>query len=166
MASTVGAESIGKFKKSYKNDQQTALTRDELMQLMMMSGFYSDEVSALFVGIAERESNFRPGSINGNRETKDFSFGFLQMNLLPAAHGTKTFRLTVPSETNVLGLKLAYSTTSDTDPTILRQKVQELASIETTDERIFIPLNQIGMLLVVIDQNQARKIYKRRQTIR
>jgi hypothetical protein len=44
--------------------------------------------------------------------------------------------------------------------------VQELASIETTDERIFIPLNQIGMLLVVIDQNQARKIYKRRQTIR
>lgn len=158
----LGAESISKFKKSYKTDQNTKLTPDELMQLMMMSGFYSDEVSALFVGIAQRESNFRPGSINGDRSTGDFSFGFLQMNLLPKAHGNKTFRLTVPSEANVLGLKLAYSTTADTDPAILRQKVQQLATIETTDERIFIPLNQVGMLLVVIDEGRAQRIYKRR----
>jgi hypothetical protein len=66
----------------------------------------------------------------------------------------------------VLGLKLAYSTTSDTDPVVLKTKVQQLASLETTDERIFVPLNQIAMLLVVVDQNEARKIYKRRQTIR
>lgn len=132
------------------------------MQLMMMSGFYSDEVSALFVGIAQRESNFRPGSINGNRSTGDFSFGFLQMNLLPKAHGRKTFRLTVPSEANVLGLKLAYSTTGDTDPAVLEAKVLQIASLETTDERIFIPFNQVGMLLVVIDERRAQKIYKRR----
>jgi hypothetical protein len=157
----VVVESIGKFKKSYKNDQNTKLTIDELMQLMMMSGFFSDELSALFVGIAQRESNFRPGAINGDRESKDFSFGFLQMNLLPASHGNKTFRLTVPSEANVLGLKLAYSTTSDTDPAILKDKVQQLASLETTDERIFIPLNQVGMLLVVIDPTEAQRIYKR-----
>ena len=133
------------------------------MQLMMMSGYYSDEVAALFVGIAERESSgWHPGSINGDRSTKDFSFGFLQMNLLPGAHGGKTFRLTVPSEANVLGYKLAYSTTSDTDPEVLKNKVQQLASLETTDERIFIPLNQVGMLLVVIDQGRAQRIYKRR----
>lgn len=159
--SALGAESVGKFKKSYKKDQTTQLTPDELMQLMMMSGFFSDEVSALFVGISERESNFRPGSINGNRDSGDFSFGFLQMNLLPEAHGKKIFRLTVPSEANVLGFKLAYSTTSDTDAAILEQKVEQLASIETTDERIFIPLNQVGMLLVVINQTEAQRIYKR-----
>jgi hypothetical protein len=157
----VGVESISKFKKSYKTDQQSALTRDEMMLLLRSSGYYSDEVAALFVGIAERESNWRPGSINGNRETKDFSFGFLQMNLLPKAHGTKTFSILYPTKASVLGLKLAYSTTADTDPEVLKKKVQDLASIETTDERIFIPYNQVAMLLTVaIGQTAANKVIK------
>jgi hypothetical protein len=159
--STAGVESISKFKKSYKTDQNTALTRDELMLLLRTSGYYSDEVAALFVGIAERESNWRPGSINGDRETKDFSFGFLQMNLLPGAHGSKTFTLLYPSKASVLGYKLAYSTTADTDPEVLKKKVQDVANLQTTDERIFIPYNQVIMLLTVaIGETAANKVVK------
>ena len=131
------------------------------MLLLRSSGYYSDEVAALFVGIAERESNWRPGSINGDRSTGDFSFGFLQMNLLPAAHGSKTFTLFYPNRASVLGYKLAYSTTTDTDPAILGQKVKTVATLETTDERIFIPYNQAAMLLTVaIGETSANKVMK------
>jgi hypothetical protein len=132
-----------------------------MMLLLRSSGYYSDEVAALFVGIAERESHWHPGSINTNRNTGDFSFGFLQMNLLPNGHGSKTFSLSYPTKASVLGYKLAYSTTADTDPEVLKNKVKTIATLETTDERIFIPYNQVAMLLTVaLSAEEANRIIK------
>ena len=144
---TTNAAVVNKFKKSYKKSPATQLTKEEVMLLLLDSNLFSSEVAALFVGLAERESRFRPGGLNGDRGTGDFSFGLWQINLLPAAHGTKTFILKSPNEAKVLGLKLAYSIDSDNQIDSLSRKVKEIADRDSTDSRIFIPYNQSYMLV-------------------
>jgi hypothetical protein len=142
----IPAGGLEKFKISYKTKKDTKITRDEIMQLLVTSGLFSDEIAALFVGIAEREAGFQPGALNTNRRTGDFSFGLFQINLLPSGGGNLKYPLIYPTPAKVLGVKLAYSIDSDTDVTSLGNKVISLASRETTDERMFIPYNQAHIL--------------------
>lgn len=138
-----------KFKTSYYNKEKEQLSPDEVMNLLVSTGLYSDEVAAIFVGIAERESRFTPYSLNTNRSTGDFSFGLFQANLLPQAQGKKNFFLKYPKEETVLGLKLAYATEPNLNITELSAKVKSSASRSTADQRIFIPYNQAYMVAVV-----------------
>jgi len=144
------AASVDKFKKSYKDDLNTVFTVDEIYNVLVGSGIWDEETAALFACIAERESP-RPGGLNENKDNGDgdFSFGFFQCNLLPGAHGRKTFYLISPTEDNVLGFKLAYSIDDDSDPSSLEKKVLELANRSTTDPRLFIPYNQAFSLAYV-----------------
>jgi len=142
----IPAGGLEKFKISYKTKKDSKLTRDEIMQLLVTSGLFSDEIAALFVGIAEREAGFQPGALNTNRGTGDFSFGLFQINLLPSGGGSLKYPLIYPTPAKVLGVKLAYSIDSDTDVTSLGSKVISLASRETTDERMYIPYNQAHIL--------------------
>ena len=143
---TIPAGALAKFKISYKTKKGTALSRDEVMQLLTSSGLFSDEIAALFVGIAERESGLQPGALNTNRRTGDFSFGLFQINFLPQGGGTYPYPIIYPTAATVLGVKLAYSIDADTNVTTLSEKVKSLATRETTDERMFIPYNQVHML--------------------
>ena len=150
------ATSVEKFKKSYKDDLKTAFTADDIYRLLYDSGIWGAEASALFVGISERESGgWKPGALNGDRGSGDFSVGLFQMNLLPGAHGSKKFYLIYPTEEVVLGYKLAYSVDDDTNPQSLATKVQNEASRSTTDQRLFIPYNQAVMLAYVAIGEQA-----------
>ncbi len=156
--STVSSLSVDvnfdKFKSSYFDQPNQSLTPDEVYNLLLSTGIYTAEVSAIFVGIAERESQFKPYALNPNRRTKDFSFGLFQTNLLPAANGTKTFFLKYPNDDNVLGLKLAYAINPDLSEGDLAKKVQYEADRTTVDQRIFIPFNQAYMVAVT---SQDRK---------
>lgn len=148
---TADTISLDKFKLSYFNKPAESLSADEVMYLLSTAGLFSDEVAAIFVGIGERESKWRPGAINENRKTKDFSFGAFQCNLLPAAHGKKKFVLKYSAtgqqyDDTVLGLKLAYAIDEDDNIESLSQKVNEKATKATVDKRIFIPYNQAWML--------------------
>lgn len=143
----IPAGGLEKFKVSYKTNKDAALTRDEVMQLLVTSGLFSDEIAALFVGISDRESGgWHPGALNTNRRTGDFSFGLFQINFLPSGGGSSPYPLVYPTPAKVLGVKLAYSIDADTDVTSLGKKVISSASRETTDERIFIPYNQAHIL--------------------
>ena len=142
----IPAGALEKFKVSYKTNKDAKLTRDEIMQLLVTSGLFSDEIAALFVGIADREAGFQPGALNTNRNTGDFSFGLFQINFLPEGGGVYQYPLIYPTPAKVLGVKLAYSIDSDTDVKSLSSKVTNLASRETTDARIFIPYNQVHIL--------------------
>lgn len=143
----IPAGGLEKFKVSYKTNKDATLSRDEVMQLLVTSGLFGDEIAALFVGISDRESGgWHPGALNGNRGTGDFSFGLFQINFLPKAGGNTAYPLIYPVPAKVLGVKLAYSIDSDTDVTSLGKKVITLASRETTDERMFIPYNQVHIL--------------------
>ena len=155
-----------KFKVSFPPNKfpKFQFTPDELMDLMLATNLYSDEISAMFVGIAKRESNFRPAALNPNRGTGDFSIGLFQVNYLPGAHGSKNFLLKYPTEQTVLGYKLAYSIDDDTNPTSLAKKVKDLASLSTIDQRAFIPLNQaIGVGIAVTNYDQVMKKIKNNQ---
>jgi hypothetical protein len=142
----IPAGALEKLKISYKTKKGTALTRDEVMQLLTSSGLFEDEIAALFVGISQRESGWQPGALNTNRSTGDFSFGLFQINFLPAGGGTYQYPIIYPTAANVLGVKLAYSIDADTNVTTLSEKVKSLATRETSDERMFIPYNQVHML--------------------
>jgi hypothetical protein len=136
------------------------------MYLLSTAGLFSDEVSALFVGIGERESRWRPGALNENRNTGDFSFGAFQCNLLPAAHGKKKFILRYSAtgqqyDETVLGLKLAYAIDADNNIDSLSQKVEQKATRATVDKRIFIPYNQAWMLgTTAVGEQQVAKALK------
>lgn len=141
-----GEINFDKFKINYFNKPNETLSPDEIFNMLVTTGLYSHQVAAIFVGIAERESRFSPHALNTNRESKDFSFGLFQINLLPAANGKKTFFLKYPSDQNVLGLKLAYAVEEGLSQSDLENKVKNTASRSTVDQRIFIPYNQAYML--------------------
>lgn len=76
----------GVFYKSYlskydspigSGDNSASLVYDCLIKVN-----FSPEIAAILTCIAERESKFRPGEINPNLNTGDWSFGLFQMNLL------------------------------------------------------------------------------------
>ena len=143
----IPAGGLEKFKISYKTNKDASLTRDEVMQLLVTSGLFSDEIAALFVGISDRESGgWHPGALNTNRSTGDFSFGLFQINLLPSGGGSLKYPLIYPTPDKVLGVKLAYSIDKDTDVKSLGEKVTNLASRETSDARMYIPYNQAHIL--------------------
>lgn len=155
------ASNLDKFKISYFDKPNDLLTADEVMYLLSTAGIFSDEVSALFVGIGERESRWRPGALNEVKKegSGDFSFGAFQCNLLPAAHGRKKFILKYSAngqayDDTVLGLKLAYSIDEDEDIESLSRKVVQKATKATVDRRIFIPYNQVWMLGTVATSEQ------------
>jgi hypothetical protein len=155
-----------KFKVAFPPDKfpKFSFTPDEVMDLLLATNLYSEEVAAILTGIARRESNFRPAAINGNRQTKDFSLGLFQINFLPGAHGSKNFLLKYPSEQTVLGYKLAYSVDDDTNPASLAKKVQDLASLSTVDQRMFIPFNQaIAVGITATNYDQVVKRLKSNQ---
>lgn len=135
-----------KFKINYFNKPNEILSPDEIFNMLLSTGLFSPQVAAIFVGISERESRFSPYALNTNRKTKDFSFGLFQINLLPEAHGKKTFFLKYPNDANVLGLKLAYAVEQGLSQSDLENKVKNTASRSTVDQRIFIPYNQAYML--------------------
>lgn len=145
--------SLDKFKSNYFDKPSDVLSADDVMYLLSTSGIFSDEVSAIFTGIGERESRWRPGALNEvkNAGNGDFSFGAFQCNLLPAAHGKKTFLLKYsstgqPYDEDVLGVKLAYSIDDDRNVDSLSEKVIQKATKATIDKRIFVPYNQAWML--------------------
>ena len=137
-----------KFKINYFDNPNEALSPDEIFNLLITTGIYSPEVAAIFTGIAERESNFKPGQLNTNRKTKDFSVGLFQNNLLPAAGGKRIFYLKYPNDANILGLSLAYAVEQGLSQADLENKVNFTASRSTVDQRIFIPYNQAYMIAV------------------
>jgi hypothetical protein len=142
---------MDKFKQNFFGKPNASLSTDELMALLSTSGLFSLEVSAIFTAVAEREANVRPAAINTNRATGDFSVGMFQINLLPKAHGDKTFYLKYnasgqPEDSTALGYKLAYSIDSDNNPKTLADKVQNQATQATVDRRVWIPYNQAWML--------------------
>jgi hypothetical protein len=146
-----GGISMDKFKQNFFGNPNASLSTDELMALLSTSGLFSLEVSAIFTAVAEREANVRPAAINTNRATGDFSVGMFQINLLPKAHGDKTFYLKYnasgqPEDSTALGYKLAYSIDSDNNPKTLADKVQNQATQATVDRRVWIPYNQAWML--------------------
>jgi hypothetical protein len=146
-----GGISMDKFKQNFFGKPNASLSTDELMALLSTSGLFSLEVSAIFTAIAEREANIQPAAINTNRNTGDFSVGMFQINLLPKAHGDKTFYLKYnasgqPEDSTALGYKLAYSIDSDNNPKTLADKVQNQATQATVDKRVWIPYNQVWML--------------------
>lgn len=150
---TIGNIQLDLFKTNYFDKPNEALTPDEVMFLLSTCGLFSDEVSAIFVGLGQRESNWRPGALNEAKKNGqgDFSFGAFQCNLLPNAHGEKTFMLKYnatgqPFEDSVLGYKLAYAVDSDNNKATLKQKVLDKATKATIDKRIFVPYNQAWML--------------------
>lgn len=162
-----GSVSLDKFKTSYLDKPNDALSPDEVMYLLSTSGMFSDEVSAIFVGIGQRESNWRPGALNENKTgSGDFSFGAFQCNLLPGAHGKKMFALRYNAtgqlyDDTVLGLKLAYAVDDDNNIESLSQKVIQKATRSTIDKRIFIPYNQAWMLgTVAAGQTEVAKALK------
>lgn len=138
---------LEKFKKSFKNDVNTAFTKEDVFQLLVLSNAFSDEVAALFTAISERESGgYHPGALNGDRDSNDFSIGLFQINLLPGAHGLKYFSLIYPEKEKVQGLQLAYSIEKNLDQDTLIYKVKHEAYRATVDERAFIPYNQVSLL--------------------
>jgi hypothetical protein len=163
----IPAGGLEKFKISYKTNKDASLTRDEVMQLLVTSGLFGDEIAALFVGISDRESGgWHPGALNGDRGTGDFSFGLFQINFLPAAGGNTAYPLIYPTPAKVLGVKLAYSVDADTDVTSLGKKVVTLASRATTDERMFIPYNQVHILAAkAVGLGEYQKAVSRNQKI-
>ncbi len=164
-----GTVSLDKFKANYFDKTSDTLSPDEVMYLLSTSGIFSDEVSAIFVGIGERESNWRPGALNEVKKagSGDFSFGAFQCNLLPAAHGSKKFILKYnasgqPYDDLVLGYKLAYAIDSDNNAESLSKKVLEKSSRSTIDKRIFVPYNQAWMLgTVAAGEAEVAKAIKR-----
>jgi hypothetical protein len=145
-----GGISLDKFKQNFFGKASASLTPDEVMALLSTSGLFSLEVSAIFTAIAEREANVQPAAINTKRP-QDFSVGMFQINLLPKAHGDKTFYMKYnasgqPEDTTVLGYKLAYSIDSDNNPKTLADKVMNQATQATVDRRVWIPYNQAWML--------------------
>lgn len=141
-----GDVNFDKFKNSYFNKPNEALSPDEVFNLLTTTGIYNPEICAIFTGIAERESSFRPGALNTDRGTSDFSFGLFQINLLPTASGPRTFYLKYPTEDQVLGFSLAYATEQGLSQADLANKVKTTASRSTVDQRIFIPYNQAYMI--------------------
>lgn len=141
-----GDINFDKFKNNYFNKPNESFSPDEVFNLLTTTGIYSPEICAIFTGIAERESSFRPGALNTDRGTSDFSFGLFQINLLPTAGGKRTFYLKYPTEDQVLGLSLAYATEQGLSQADLENKVKTTASRSTVDQRIFIPYNQAYMI--------------------
>lgn len=162
---------MDRFKQNFSGKNQDSLTPDEVMALLSTSGLFSLEASAIFTAIAEREGSFRPAAINTNRTTGDFSVGMFQMNLLPKAHGDKTFYMKYNSsgqteDATVLGYKLAYSIDSDNDPKTLAVKVQNQATEATVDRRVWIPYNQAWMLgVVAVGSVRVAKSFKTNQPL-
>jgi len=153
-----------KLKINYFSKPDAALSPDEIYKMLITINLYSPEVAAIFVGIAERESKFRPGQLNESRKSKDFSFGLFQINLLPAAHGSKTFFLKYPNDENVLGFKLAYSLQEGLSTSELASAVEtRKATRSTVDQRIFIPYNQAYALAVCADDKRAYQKIKNNQ---
>ena len=147
------AANLDKFKTNYFGKTNEQLTPDEVMSLLYTAGLFSSELSAMFVGIGERESKWAPGALNTKKDggDGDFSFGAFQCNLLPKAHGSKIFQLRYnktgqPQNDSVLGFKLAYAIDEDNNVDSLSQKVLNQATQQTIDQRIFIPYNQAWML--------------------
>jgi hypothetical protein len=165
---TIPAGALEKFKISYKTKKGSRLTRDEVMQLLTTSGLFEDEIAALFVGISDRESGgWHPGALNTDRSTGDFSFGLFQMNFLPSGGGELPYPIVYPTPATVLGVKLAYSIDADTNVKTLGEKVKSLATRETTDERIFIPYNQVHMLASkMIGQSRYQNVVSKNQKIK
>jgi len=163
--------SMDRFKQNFANDVAGSLSTDELMALLSTSGLFSLEVSAIFTAIAQREANISPGAINTDRSTGDFSVGLFQINLLPKAHGPKTFYLKYnasgqPEDSTALGYKLAYSIDSDNDPKTLAVKVQNQATRATVDKRVWIPYNQALMLAVTATESaRVAKVIKKNEPI-
>lgn len=138
---------INKLQVSYKNKVNETFTLEEIAWTLYGSGIFTKEVSAIFCAIAKRESGFRPGALNASVASRDFSFGLFQCNLLPKAHGRKTFILKYPREDRELGLRLAYTPQDASTIEELADAVENRrANRSTTDDRIFIPYNQALML--------------------
>ena len=73
-------ETLEKFSNTvYKSSDQ--LTDKELIKLLQTVGFEGKALRTAWA-IAKRESNGRPMSYNGNRNTGDSSYGLFQINML------------------------------------------------------------------------------------
>lgn len=157
---------LEKFKTSYIKDQATSFSYDEICLLLSTSGIFTLEDSAIFAGIAEREAGNRPGALNEDRSSRDFSFGILQCNLLPDAHGNKIFPLFYPTQDRVLGLKLAYKFDDVKTQADLSKAVLYKANRTSADERIFIPFNQAIMLGVTATSTEiVERAIKSKKTL-
>lgn len=144
-----------KFTKNYQNDLEARLTRGEIFAMLRLTVF-SDEASALFAAVTQRESGGCPTSFNPIGS--DWSIGFFQINLLPGANGMHTFTIPLPSQRTEYGWKLGYKdyerdgVNDKTFRSIKDQKVEQMGRHEArslVDPDVWIPVNQAYMCYTV-----------------
>lgn len=144
-----------KFTKSYKAANSGELKADEIFQLLTGTIAYP-ELAAVLTAISQREGNV--GSWTPTiRGSKDYSFGFLQLNLL--AYGRYSFLCPLPTVASIEGWKLAapgwqyfgLTSFSQWDGFIrdisMSEANEATAEYQTntknsTDDRLWIPINQ------------------------
>lgn len=147
-----------KFTKSYKVAGTGELSADEIFQLLTGTIAYP-ELAAVLTAISQREGNV--GSWTPTiRRTGDYSFGFLQLNLL--SYGQYSFLSPLPAVTPIEGWKLAASgwqyfnlssfsqwksfardiSASEANEATAEYKANTRNS---TDDRLWIPINQAFM---------------------
>jgi hypothetical protein len=146
---TAGTASlVDKFKKTYKTGD-AALQPSDVYQLLNSFGFFSPELSAIFTGIAHRESRYNPWSTNN-----DGFFGLWQLGTDPDEGGRTRVKLQVPSEEIIEFWKLGCNNwqekglTVDTVDAYINpiRKKDTNAGRAFFDSRYSIPLNQIACL--------------------
>lgn len=84
-----GSISLDKFKISYFDKSSETLTADEVMFLLSTSGIFSDEVSAIFTGIGERESRWGPGALNAVKIEGRRRFFFWSISVQPTTSSAR-----------------------------------------------------------------------------
>jgi len=147
-----------KFTKSYKAAGTGELSADEIFQLLTGTIAYP-ELAAVLTAISQREGNV--GSWTPTiRRSGDYSFGFLQLNLL--SYGHYSFLSPLPTVTPIEGWKLAASgwqyfnlssfsqwkgfardiSASEANEATAEYKTNTRNS---TDDRLWIPINQAFM---------------------
>lgn len=142
---TRGSQSVDKFKKSYTL-KDGPLSDVDVFILLNEYGNFSKEISAIFTGIAHRESRFNPSSIN----TSGF-WGLWQVATSPRAGGWVTAKFPVPTEEVLPFWKLGFANWKEMgineenyrDFQIKYRSNDPNAGREYFDKRTFIPLNQV-----------------------
>jgi hypothetical protein len=151
--------SDAKFSKDYSTDPSSNLTKEEVYALMRLT-VMSDEIAAIFASIAAREGGARPRATNvtGTNQGGDWSGGMFQCNLLPAANGSKTYNIPLPSPVEIKGWQIAYKdwqkdgVNLSNFNSICLPKAKELEKGDRWnlfDSRMWIPINQAYIVYTV-----------------
>lgn len=160
--------SVEKFKRVFRQGDGP-LSDLEVYTLLNVYGNFGEEVSAIFTGIARRESRYNPWSTN------DSGFwGLWQFPSRNNAGGLNIVHIQVPAMEKIQFWKLAYKNwkqeglTPETSDAFIRNLQKndptKNAGRQYFDERAFIPINQVYALrgkFVAYDMSQKIDKIKR-----